>query len=779
MKLLKYEFFKFFSQKKIRNFLLVLFIINVFLVYVEANSYNHSTKNYSIYQKIKQDINSQDKLVYLENKISFYEEFHIYERSLAEPFKSNDEKKFTILELQEFEDFKKSEEYENLDIYESIYLELSNYYKGLASYDNYIDKVTSNVESYQKGMLWEKASKSKKNDIINTLHIYQSLDGLTLEETNYLSLDIFNTRVSPNIIMLIMVLVIGVSVFYGEDKVTIQLIMKKGRIPTAISKFLVLIILITGITILKECFDFLILSILYGFPKFSSVIQSVFSFYESPYHITILEFLILNIAFKILFMNVIGMLYSAIYKITKRPRASLLIMILIFVISSILYFLITDVQKAVAFKYINAYAILIGNHFFSRHISIGTWYNLQTITVITLIVLFLIATLAYFLFQTKKIYNKKQIRIWRGHITLKNTNLFLQEGFKNLYVDKSILLVILIILGQVLYTYSTYNNVTKSFIDQEQQISKVFKQYGGELTEQKKKNLEDTEREYEKRIDVFMQAQIKYENKQLSAEEYDSILQDYYTMVNDKYYFSLVYDKYIEGNQYLIYDKGYRAITAVNTQARSIRDMLFLALSMLLLCYGVFCKEYETEENELYSLTKLGSMSRNRVRILHMLLSSIALVAIYSAFEWILFNSIYPLDDWTAPFSSILKEHELLNISFPFSYNMPLWSYYLGLIVVRVFGVFSFGSVILFLSKMLRNRIQTLFLALSFLLIPFLLYNSGINSALYISVFDMIMGNLYIYQGQFLKILTYVLVDITLLCAIMKNMKLKKLLNRD
>lgn len=776
LKLIKYEFIKLFSHKNLKYIFFLLLIVSMLFVYLESINYNESSKNYDIYKSIRYEMNTMelvDKYAYLEKKVEFFEKVSAYETILNNEFSKKDLDAYDSEFINQYEQFRKSKEYKNYFIYDNVYNDLYRYYDGLLNYDNYLLKVFQNGKNYQKGIQWKQADSVKRYDILNAMDRYNSLKGIELQETNTLSIDIYNHIISPYFIMVIASILACLYVFQEDEKTEIgqlQLISLLGKYKTAIAKLIVIILISIAISLVIGVATLLLLQILFGFVDGSISIQSLSSLYESPYRLNVIQYVSYIIGLKTISLLMIVSLFCGLHKIFKNEIISIALMIVFFVISGILYLTISETQTISLLKYLNIYAFLCSNHFFATYFNGLAYYHFDIIkiTIIISIFIIMISLVVYFgnYISNRKI-NLKKLRFLNIHAYVKTTNLFIQELFKNLWINKVIVFIILFFIIQSYFLISAYQSYPDYMINNEKQVALEIQKYNGVLSEEDKATLELKNQQYINEKESLDQWYQSYLDDDISQEEYDYYVYDYLSKSKERLIFNQVYEQYQTNSNYLIYSNGFRSIFSFNTYNRELRCAVFLILSIIFLTYSIVNSDSLKDENILYKLTTNGRKKRLQKRLAIIVIFSIGLTLVYSLNELFIFKRMYPMNDWTAPLSSIITIDDDIVLTFPFYENMPIWQYYIQYLFIRVFALISCGIIGLGISYVCRNKIQAFILAVAIFLLPLLLYMADLEFLLSISIFDIVMGNLFI-QHEFIltKILGFAIIDICLLFCI-------------
>ena len=109
---------------------------------------------------------------------------------------------------------------------------------------------------------------------------------------------------------------------------------------------------------------------------------------------------------------------------------------------------------------------------------------------------------------------------------------------------------------------------------------------------------------------------------------------------------------------------------------------------------------------------------------------------------------------------------------FPLSSEMSVFEYGMALCATRIFGFISLIILCVFISRKCYNRILTICILAAILFFPVCLYLADVELVKVFSLFDLIMGNLFLQKTfSTVKIILLMLMDMLMIISIHREMK--------
>lgn len=175
--------------------------------------------------------------------------------------------------------------------------------------------------------------------------------------------------------------------------------------------------------------------------------------------------------------------------------------------------------------------------------------------------------------------------------------------------------------------------------------------------------------------------------------------------------FRLIFDQYMyvrenPDDRYFLYTNGWNGLLSTDDL-----DFLFILL-LLALITPVFCQEFESKMNSLNLTVKKGTRDHALSKVVVVLLTVITLTVLNSCLRYGFFHFKYGLENGNYPLQSLSYfETSTKNIS--------LFSTYIGITVMKIFGNISFAMLIMFVSVYIKKYAFTQFISMAVILLPY------------------------------------------------------------
>lgn len=372
-----------------------------------------------------------------------------------------------------------------------------------------------------------------------------------------------------------------------------------------------------------------------------------------------------------------------------------------------------------------------------------------------------------FLFTALFLFTHKMIRIPECNVhslaIVQHTNLLVHEVQKIINNNKFFIVCVLLCVYQGYYVYTIASQRQDSII--EEKVIELYKEYGGVLNPVKKNNIEKQYKMFEEQEAELTKLAAEKEKGIVSEADYQSLLRKSLDQIKDKTAFYTFYKDYQDGREVLVYKKGYQAIFAMNTQERDIQMSILLIASLVFAIHGIYTFDQQKKEYILYETTKKGRRSICKAKFLVVLMVSIFLFLFYNLSDAFAFNRLYPMFQWDAPLHAVVPDDWSIATSLPM--DLSCMQYACLLYVIRCSGVVLSGYIITLISKKSENLLVSCFLSLFILLFPMILYYNGADFILYVTVFDLVQGNLFLYQN--LNFFKYIAIVLILVCLSLRR----------
>lgn len=361
--------------------------------------------------------------------------------------------------------------------------------------------------------------------------------------------DYFNYSV-VNIFIFFILLVIGSVVFNDEKQSGFLMIIhttKNGRIKTAICKILTMICITVIIVILFSGSTFAVFGFIKGYSSPFNAIQVFNEFVLSPYIISVGEYFILTILFKMCTFCIYSVIIIFISSFTWNYLVTYILGFSFFGLNFIIYAL-KYIGLDNPLKILNFISISTVNPLFTRYRSINFFNTVAgyiPFVIIMFSVLFIVCSIIsvlkfnnagnsknYISINIKNIYIKNKTVKSKDIINYKvkkkhlyNMSLKIIEIYKLLVSSKFIFIVIALVL---LNAYMSSN----IFIEKKLYSESIYYEYTnrieGELTEDKKEYIINERIYINEILDLQDEMRYKYVQDEISYEEYREYYEKYH-----------------------------------------------------------------------------------------------------------------------------------------------------------------------------------------------------------------------------------------------------------
>lgn len=385
---------------------------------------------------------------------------------------------------------------------------------------------------------------------------------------------------------------------------------QKGHKSHGVSKLLVCLTLaFISVTVL-ELINWVLAGYMYGLGDLSRPIQSVPEYMTCVFEISVLEFALITVLFRILFVLMITVMVFFFACIGKTYLSMLLSLAAVSGIEGVLYFTISGNSIFGLFKYMNLFSGADTGFLFGDYINLNIlgkpiWY-------LPVYIGFMVLFLAVFCLLGVTAYDRisstfgRSFRIGADILPVKSLSIFLQECFRYLFCEKAILIVLAFLVFRVV----TFQPVREMFsmpedIYYKQYMLQLSGLYSGEK-----------EREIGKEWEAYEAIQEEYrENIVLTEDEtIKNLMSSKYQEETKKY---AVLDRVESKGRYLkenggafVYEQGYRILTN-DTPGEKDNCLLSVMAALLMLICAVFmyAPDYQSGVDRIVKTTAKGRKS--------------------------------------------------------------------------------------------------------------------------------------------------------------------------
>lgn len=453
----------------------------------------------------------------------------------------------------------------------------------------------------------------------------------------------------------------------------------------------------------------------YGLGDLGRSIQSVPEYQACIFPVSVGEFLVLLLLFKIFVLFLLSVLVFFMASASNSLVKFTLLFMAVFGTEGILYFAISGNSYLSLLKYLNLFAVfgshsMLGNYLNLNFFGRPVWYLPVYLSIAGLLLLLFggLGVWAYAACPGTGAERKtgRRIRLFPE----KTVSLFIQECYKLLYCEK----VIWILAGAVLFQVVTYQPMREFFANQE---DAYFKQYmlllEGPYGEDKERLIREEQERYDE-LTRKMQEAIAANPAfaELIGQKYQEDTRQF--SVLPKLHTHAAYLKEKKGA--FLYDTGYRILTNDEIGKADNNGLSTWANLLMILCTGfLFSTDYQVGMNYLQRATVKG---RKELTLRKVLVGTLVLTVIFA----LLYVPFY---------FNVLTTYGTRGMMFPACSMAHLqWCPagisilgYLGLMLFFRF-VFLFGKMILMflIAAKVKSSAYTVVICAGLYITPLLLY---------------------------------------------------------
>lgn len=733
MKLSYYEMCKVVCKK---NFLVVFalcFVINIFLVYyLQDTKENADFITYSDEYNRLVNIYGSMAILEAEEKInSELKAFQIFNEMQSFAYAETDDEmqvcEDSLLSYKkEFpKEYKKAEEMNESgsnDTRKYVFLyNILSQIQYIKSYPDFIGEMKMRADYQSSVSVFGDADSFSYKNLYKTADDFAHLKNVELVIGNDKAVVETSHNIITDIFIIGIVFLVCVYLFsFERDKGLLCLVKssKFGRLKTITSKLIVLFILSFFIVTIFSASNYIEHSAIYGWDNLSRNIQSIQSFRNCIFDITIGKFLLIFIIVKAVGVMVIAEIFAFVFSAFKSSGIMYIVSICIVLAEFLLYNFISPDSIFNYFKYINIFYILDIRKYIGEYLNLNIFSNpvnaFYLVLIIMIAVIFIASVLTSLIFSKRNIVSKNGIftkvleKIKRKFLKINgSTSVFLSEIYKFLVVNKMVVFLIILIAYGI---YNSNGTVRYSYINPSDAEYKLYmEQLEGDITSDKVDFI-NNEQEYfdqlNERIDEINSDETISDNAKLAlSNSINNIIKtkgEAFERVKAQYERNkdLREPRFIDE---IIYD------VFVSSDIREWRNLIFFITSLIICLQVVFTIEYKTGMINLIRATKKGKLN---LAVKKIIVSFVCMLIVFAALYlpyYIRFISTYGAGSFNTSlrclYDGSLSVHTILT-------SVILSQ--LGYFCIGIFAV----SVINFVSVRFKNNLLSMIVSSIILLIP-------------------------------------------------------------
>lgn len=751
MRILKYEFYKLLSKKILLLFVLVLFVSNCYLFISEQNKkdfkmpneYDNMLQQYSklsekeALSQISESYNELNILSIIKNLRSSKVAEEAIKEQVAPVLKlSSTEISYDeILKKYDKSRFMKDDSYLQ-DYLASLGL-INNQLEYIKSYPDFINSMEENAENMQSVSVFNKKGTFAFRNIIKTPNDFRHLKAIKLklgDETGIVSSTQYKfTDLSiAAIIFLVCVYIFLMEKESGLIKLTKA--SRNGHIHVILSKLTVLAATTAVLSLIFYGSILFLGNKLYEFGDLSRYVQSMSSFRDCSFLLSVKEFISIFILTKIIVTALTSFVFAVIFNVFLNPKVIYVALALFIGFSYISYTFIHPASYINTLKYINLFSFYDVFSFYGEYMNINFFgFPISKVAASIFVLMILsVLTISLTIFSyvrnytsaapiIQKLLNKVAIR--RKRIN-GSTSLLVQEAYKIFISNK----VILIFIAALIIAYQ--NIQTSPFLMTKD--TAVYKSYvdflGGELTAEKEKFIQDEQKHFDNIPLELQKLRNSFVNGNLDKATYTRELNKI-TLTSEK---QIGFERLKNQYQYLTNLKKEKGINGsficelssryiFNNRSRDLYNGLIYCILLIMCLSNIFPMEYKNGMVNVYKCTVNGRIKLFMTKSAIGIITSLLLLLIANLPYYINLLIRYDIKSWFAPIQSV----SIFN-------NLDLDISILGFIVLVNFlqlivGI-AISSLILYISLLVKKQPICILASTIVFVFPIIMSLVGISS---------------------------------------------------
>ena len=490
-----------------------------------------------------------------------------------------------------------------------------------------------------------------------------------------------------------------------------------------------------------------------GFGNLERPIQSVTAMYESPYMLSIGEYLIFYLLLKMLVCYVIVLLMVWLAQKMSSSAGAVLGIGFIGIVEYLLYLLLPSVSYMDVLKYVNIAEYIKVYPLLSKYHNLDVFaYPVNAIqiffVVLPVCLLLLLAVNVWKFCRCDKVKGRWQRKGARSKIfTVVTDRLCLHELFKNLLTNKALWHCVGVMYGAILV-----GNGMTSYKNMEEEYYRMYvTKQQGHITEEKLKYFSEEKKKYEEIMALPPEKSGLSEHEILQKKNniqypYGGFMRAYsqaeYVMSNNS---ALGVNE-----QELVYETGYERLFGDTFAKNRLIGLMSCVLVAVYSASAVLGMEYDLKVMNLLRSTKQGRIQLLAAKIgvaFGITFVMAALIKLPAIFKIV---KAYPLDSWGAKVRSMTFAGQS-------ALNCTIWEYVFLLILFQMIPLFVIVLVAVTLSALLKDMILTNILGIAIFIGPLIMEWSGLHKIHFLSM-NALLDAHQLLQGRWDMLILQVLV---------------------
>lgn len=626
-----------------------------------------------------------------------------------------------------------------------LYNKIMREYMQNDQYEEYLKEIKDKSARISSVIFLDEKTFAYRNAQI-TPSVYEKMTGLVLE-VDVSEGVIFSTHAEFTDLCMVLMLVITVYylILYEKNNNLYPLLKVccHGRGAVIGAKLIIAAEITIFLVLIFYGGNYLFACCQYGFGDLSRPIQSVTTMYESPYMLTVGEFLIWYLIIKVVVCYVIILLMIWISQKADTSVGAILKIGFVGVSEYLLSVLLPTVSYADGIKYINLVEYMKVYPLLSKYHNLDFFeYPVNAMEVFRIIIPCAILFLLVLNMVTFSYYHGTKKRWWRGkreiiRVGFITDRLIVYESLKNLLTSRTIWVCVAVIYGAVLVGNSV---VTHRSIDEEY-YKFYITEHQGYMTQEKLDYFKNERKKYEEiyamtpKNSGLTQAEIEVKRSE-NLYAYTGFMSAYrqvqYIMKNNL-------AKGVN-EQELVYEKGYEFLFGNTAMKQRLLGTLLCVIVAIYSSSAILGLEYELKVMNLLWSTKMGRKELLRAKIkVACGVTTVMFVIVKFPMVWKI-AKVYPLENWGAKVRSMMFAGQSI-------FNCSIWGYALILLFMQLVTLFVIIFCVTALTVIFKDTMLTMIFSLLLFGGPLLMEWSGLSVVHYITLNGLLDAH-WLLQGN-------------------------------
>lgn len=607
--------------------------------------------------------------------------------------------------------------------------------EAMLAYPDYVNQIGVRADHMLSYSIFNEEGSFSYRNILKTPGDFEKVRELPLELGIDIGIASSTTYRMTDLFVIITIFMISMIIFSSEKeygKFVLLRTTKHGNLSLYGVKIATLISATIFIAVLFYGSILLLANILYGFGDLSRFIQSMEAFKYSHLPLTVIQYLALFIAGKIIICMLLAVLISFMFLIFNHPSKSYLVLSIVLTVSYMSYHFIHPASYLNIFKYVNIIAMLDTHHLLSQYVNLNIAnfpVSREIIVVVAMLSLFIIFSMCgAYAFAASNILagggGWKWLELKRKRININGFRcLSFHEMFKLIWSAKGWI----ILTCALVISFYDIQSADSHFDWDHIYYNEYISQLSGELTKKKIQFVEQEKMRFDELPAQSQKLYHDYEQGVLTLEQYNwqkgelekqqvrhKAFQNVYTQFT--YLIELQQKKGIEG--YFVNELSTQYL--FSNHNRDVMNAILYFLLFILMLSSSFTIDHRHKIVQLLKTTTHGRLRLFASKIFIACLAAFLVLAMIYIPQYVNVIRYYPAMPWDAPIQSI-EQYEMIKG------KITIFQFVILESVLQLIGSFVAVTFMLLLSQCFKKLILTMLVSIVLFIAPLLAHLFGFS----------------------------------------------------